>query len=142
MLRKARKSALRLGISNVEFIKSELEEILLPSDSVDLIISNCTINHAADKEKAWREIERILKKNGRFVVSDIYSTEKVPDAYRNDPRAVAECWAGADTRQAYFETLSRVGFKDIEVLEESELYKKGEIEVVSFTIAGKKKCCN
>jgi len=142
MLRKARKSALRLGISNVEFIKSELEEILLPSDTVDLIISNCTINHAADKLKVWSEIERILKKNGRFVVSDIYSREKVPDAYRHDPQAVAECWAGADTRQAYMETLSRVGFRDIEVLEESDPYKKGEIEVVSFTIAGKKKCCN
>lgn len=142
MLRKARKSASRLGIRNVEFIKSELEEILLPSDSVDLIISNCTINHAADKLKVWSEIERILKKNGRFVVSDIYSTEKVPDAYRDDPQAVAECWAGADTRLAYMQTLSRVGFKDIEVLEESDPYKKGEIEVVSFTIAGKKKCCN
>lgn len=142
MLRKARKNADKLGVSNVRFIKSELEDIRVSSDSVNLVISNCTINHASDKQKVWSEIERILKKNGRFVVSDIYSVSEVPDAHRNDPQAVAECWAGATTKQEYLDTLTRVGFKEIEIIEESDPYKKGQIEVVSFTIAGKKRCCN
>jgi SAM-dependent methyltransferase len=141
MLKKARKNAEKLGISNVEFVKSELEDLKLESDSVNLLISNCTINHASDKYRVWREVERILKNSGRFVVSDIYALSEVPEAYRTDPQAVAECWAGAVTREEYLETLNRVGFKSIKIIEESKPYAKGEVEVVSFTIAGKKKCC-
>ena len=141
MLRKARKNAEKLGISNVEYVKSELEDLKLESGSVNLVISNCTINHAADKYRVWSEIERILKNSGRFVVSDIYALSEVPEAYRTDPQAVAEGWAGAVTREEYLETLYKVGFKSIEILEESKPYVKGEVEVVSFTIAGKKKCC-
>jgi arsenite methyltransferase len=142
MLKKARKNAVKLGIANVEFLHSELEEIRLESDTAHLVISNCTINHASDKFRVWSEIERILKKSGRFVVSDIYSITEVPEKYRNDPQAVAECWAGAVTKQAYMDTLERVGFTSIEIIEESKPYPKGEIEVASFTIAGKKRCCS
>jgi len=142
MLKKARKNAEKLGINNVEFVRSELEEIQLESDSAHLVISNCTINHASDKFRVWSEIERILKKSGRFVVSDIYSIGEVPEKYRSDPQAVAECWAGAVTKQKYLDTLSRVGFTSIEIIEESKPYPKGEIEVASFTIAGKKRCCS
>jgi arsenite methyltransferase len=142
MLKKARKNAEKLGIANVEFVRSELEEIRLESDTAHLVISNCTINHASDKFRVWSEIERILKKSGRFVVSDIYSITEVPEKYRNDPQAVAECWAGAVTKQAYMDTLERVGFTSIEIIEESKPYPKGEIEVASFTIAGKKRCCS
>jgi arsenite methyltransferase len=141
MLKKAEKNAAKLGFENVSFVKSELEDIQVGSGLVDLIISNCTINHAKDKLKVWSEIERILKNSGRFVVSDIYATAEVPEKYRNDPQAVAECWAGATTKEDYLQTLQKVGFKDIEVIEESTPYPKGEIEVVSFTIAGRKKCC-
>jgi len=141
MLKKAEKNAAKLGVTNVEFVKSKLEDIKIKSDTVNLIISNCTINHASDKFKVWSEIERILQKSGRFVVSDIYSIGEVPEEYRNDPEAVAECWAGATTKQDYLDTLTKVGFKDIEIIEESAPYAKGEIEVVSFTIVGKKKCC-
>lgn len=141
MLKKARKNADKLGISNVEFVKSGLEDLKLESGTANLVISNCTINHASDKYRVWSEVERILKNSGRFVVSDIYALSEVPEAYRTDPQAVAECWAGAVTREEYLETLNRVGFKSIEIIEESKPYKKGEVEVVSFTIAGKKKCC-
>lgn len=141
MLKKAEKNAAKLGIDNVSFVKSELEDIKVGSGLVDLVISNCTINHAKDKYKVWNEIERILKNNGRFVVSDIYATSEVPEKYRTDPQAVAECWAGATTKQEYLDTLQKVGFKDIKILEESAPYPKGEIEVVSFTISGRKKCC-
>jgi ubiquinone/menaquinone biosynthesis C-methylase UbiE len=142
MLKKAEKNAARLGVTNATFVRSELEDIRIGSDMVDLVISNCTINHAKDKYKVWSEIERILKRSGRFVVSDIYATAEVPEEYRNDPQAVAECWAGATTKQEYLETLQKVGFKNIEIIEESTPYPKGEIEVVSFTISGTKKCCS
>lgn len=141
MLKKAEKNAAKLGVTNVKFVKSELEDIKIETETVDLIISNCTINHAMDKHKTWSEIERILKKSGRFVVSDIYSIGEVPEEYRTDPEAVAECWAGSTTKQDYLDTLIKIGFKDIEIIEESTPYEKGKIEVVSFTIAGRKKCC-
>lgn len=136
MLTKARKNAEKFGIENVEFRKSNLEVIPLEPDSVDLLISNCTINHADDKQTVWNEIHRVLKPGGRFVVSDIYSLQEVPDEYRNDPAAVAECWAGSVTRKAYVSQLESAGFSDVQILEESEPYEKGQIEVVSWTILG------
>lgn len=141
MLDKAMKNATKLGVSNVKFIKSQLEELPLPDKHINLVISNCTINHAADKQKVWNEISRILKKGGRFVVSDIYSSEPVPEEYKNDPVAVSECWAGAVTKDEYLKQLETAGFSDIMILEESKPYKKGKIEVSSLTITGKIKCC-
>jgi len=142
MIRKAEKNAEKLGVNNVKFVRSELEDIKIDSEKVDLIISNCTINHASDKYKVWSEIKRILKKSvGRFVVSDIYATDEVPEEYKKDPQAVAECWAGATTKEEYMDTLVKVGFKDIEIIEESAPYDKGQIKVVSFTVAGRRACC-
>ncbi len=143
MLQTAQKNAAKLGVSNVSFIRSDLESITIPGGIADLVISNCTINHAADKHKVWSEIFRMLKPGGRFVVSDIYSLEPVPAQYRNDPVAVSECWAGAVTREEYLKTLDETGFKGITILEESKPYPKGLIHVASFTIFGskEKKCC-
>ncbi len=144
MLEKASQNAAKFGVKNVRFVRSELEKMDLPDDVADLIISNCTINHAGDKQAVWNEIFRILKKGGRFVVSDIYATQPIADEYRNDPVAVSECWAGAITREEYMETLKNAGFSKIEIIEESSPYKKGQAEVASFTIAGYKSsgCCS
>jgi arsenite methyltransferase len=136
MLSKARRNAEKLGVENVRFIKSELENLPLEDNSVNLVISNCTINHANDKQAVWSEVFRLLKKGGRFVVSDIFSLQDVPEIYRNDPEAVAECWAGAIRKDLYFRILSECGFTKVEILEESLPYPKGKIEVASFTIAG------
>ncbi len=143
MVEKARQTAERLGVANASFLKADLESIPLPPESVDLVISNCTINHAADKEAVWREIFRVLKPGGRFVVSDIYSIAPVPEEFARDPEAVAECWAGAATRDEYFRHLSRAGFREVSVQSESQPYAKGRIQVVSFTISGarEKRCC-
>jgi ubiquinone/menaquinone biosynthesis C-methylase UbiE len=143
MLKRAEKTARKTGVQNVKFLKSELETIPLENESVNLVISNCTINHASNKQRVWDEIYRVLKHGGRFVVSDIYATREVPEKYKNDPQAVAECWAGSDTRDVYLKTLNRTGFKNVTILEESSPYPKGSIEVVSFTIASEKpeKCC-
>lgn len=144
MLQKAASTALKMNIGNVKFIKAELDKLPLEDNSIDLIISNCTINHASNKQLVWNEIYRILKTGGRFVVSDIYSTLPVPEKYKNDPQAVSECWAGSVTREVYMNQLKIAGFANVEILEESKPYPKGEIEVSSFTIRAfkKKSCCN
>lgn len=138
MLEKARRNAEKFGATNVSFVRSELEKLELPDKTADLVISNCTLNHASDKQAVWNEIYRILKKGGRFVISDIYATSTIADEYRNDPVAVAECWAGSVTRSEYMQHLERAGFASVEILEESAPYSKGNAEVCSFTIAGKK----
>jgi len=139
MLEKAEGLLKKFDIKNAEFIRSELEDIKLGDSIADLIISNCTINHAADKDKVWSEIYRMLKAGGRFVISDIYSLSTVPDEYRTDPQAVAECWAGSVTRAEYLATLENTGFADIRIIEESAPYAKGKIDVASWTITGYKR---
>jgi arsenite methyltransferase len=138
MLESARKRAERLGVHNAGFVKSELEEIDLDDEVADFVISNCTINHARNKQAVWKQIFRILKPGGRFVVSDIYANVEVPEEYRNDPTQVAQCWAGAATRDEYLQTVLRTGFVNIEIVEESLPYDKGKIQVASITLAGKK----
>ena len=147
MLATARDNARKFGVENVEFKRSDLEKIDLPDHTANLVVSNCTINHASDKTAVWDEIYRVLKNGGRFVVSDIYATSPIPEEYRNDPVAVAECWAGSVTRNEYLGTLGKAGFRSITILEESKPYPKGKVEVCSFTIAGEKpkaksSCCN
>jgi ubiquinone/menaquinone biosynthesis C-methylase UbiE len=139
MIKKSVDTSRRLGVKNVDFIQSTLENIKLPSASADLVISNCTINHSSDKQKVWNEVNRILKKGGRFVVSDIYALTPVPDEYKNDPAAIAECWAGSVTRTEYLDQLRNAGFAAPEIIEESDPYKKGKVMVASWTIAGTKK---
>jgi arsenite methyltransferase len=136
MLQKARNTAERLGVTNVMFISSPLEKISIDNNIADLVISNCTINHSSDKQSVWKEVFRILKKGGRFVVSDIYSVNPVPDEYKNDPVAVSECWAGSVTREVYLRQLQEAGFNSIKVIEESKPYEKGKITVSSWTVTG------
>ncbi len=138
MIEKATQTAEKLEVSNVKFIKSTLEDIILNDAIADLVISNCTINHAENKQKTWNEIFRILKKGGRFIVSDIYATSTIPEEYRNDPVAISECWAGSVTRGEYLEQLAQAGFTSLEIIEESDPYPKGQVMVCSWTIAGKK----
>ena len=138
MLQKARNTADRLGITNVAFIHSSLEKIDLTGGIADLVISNCTINHSTDKQTVWNEIFRILKDGGRFIVSDIYSTEPIPEEYRSDPVAVSECWAGSVTRDEYLEQLRKAGFSSVLVIEESAPYEKGMVLVSSWTITSQK----
>ena len=138
MIQKATGTASRLGITNVEFIHSPLERIKLGDNIADLIISNCTINHASDKQAVWNEVFRVLKKGGRFVISDIYALDQIPEEYRSDPAAIAECWAGSVTRDEYLEQLSVAGFSSVRIIEESTPYEKGKVMVSSWTVAGEK----
>ena len=138
MVKKARTNLEKFGVTNAEIIQSEMESLPLNDNSVNVTISNCTINHSSNKEAVWSEVFRVLKPGGRFVVSDIYATAPIADEYRNDPQAVAECWAGAVTRAEYLTMLEETGFTNIKILEESEPYAKGMAEVASFTVYGEK----
>ena len=147
MINKARKTAVRLGVKNVEFIQTDLSTIPLDDKSVDIIISNCVLNHVIDKQQIWNEIYRVLKKGGTFTISDIFSSVQVPPEYAHDPEAVAEavaeCWAGSVTKEVYLDTLAKAGFTELTIIEESEPYKKGKIDVSSFTISGTRtRCCS
>ena len=144
MIRKATTTAAKMGVENVKFVLADLEQIPLESEIANLIISNCTLNHVSNKPKVWAEIYRLLKNGGRFVISDIYSSEPVPEEYANDPEAVAECWAGSVTRAEYLNLVKSAGFRYVKVLEESQPYPKGKIQVSSFTITAEKdefSCC-
>lgn len=144
MIEKANRNKDKLDIKNVGFIYSDLENIKLPGKIADLIISNCTLNHASDKQKVWNEINRILKPGGRFSISDIYSINPVPSEYSSDPVAISECWAGAVTKKEYIQQIENAGLSVVSIVEESVPYTKGKIEVASFTILGQKpgtKCC-
>ncbi len=136
MLDKARRTADKLGVNNVTFLKADLAALPIGDAEVDWVTSNCVLNHADDKRAVWKEIARVLKPGGRFVVSDIYATEPVPEAYRNDPEAVAECWAGAILKSEYLDAIGSAGLTNISILEESAPYEKGKIKVASFTISG------
>ena len=138
MISKAVSTAEKLGVTNVRFMQSPLEKLNLKDSNADLVISNCTINHSADKQSVWNEIFRILKKGGRFVVSDIYSLIPVPEEFRTDPVAVSECWAGSVTREEYLDQLKNAGFSSVSIIEESTPYEKGKILVSSWTISGEK----
>lgn len=144
MVQKAVKTAAKMGVENVRFILSDLENIKLDNDLADLIISNCTLNHVADKPKVWKEIYRLLNNGGRFVISDIYSMQTVPEEYATDPVAISECWAGSITKSEYLKIIKNSGFNNLEIIEESKPYPKGKIEVASFTITASKyefSCC-
>jgi arsenite methyltransferase len=138
MIKKSNDTVNRLGVGNVKFIQSTLEKINLESNTADLVISNCTINHSEDKQAVWNEVFRILKSNGRFVVSDIYALNTIPEEYSKDPAAISECWAGSVTRDVYLKHLESAGFTSIAILEESKPYAKGKADVVSWTITGEK----
>jgi len=136
MLEKARRTAEKLGVTNVTFRKADLAALPLGDSEIDWVTSNCVLNHDADKAAVWREIARVLKPGGQFVVSDIYALEPVPEVYRNDPDAVAECWAGAILKSEYLAAIGNAGLTNINILEESAPYEKGKIKVASFTLSG------
>lgn len=138
MIAKGRANISKFNVKNASILQAELENLPLHDDSVNLVISNCTINHSTDKQAVWKEVYRILADGGRFVVSDIYATKEIGDEYKNDPEAVAECWAGAVTKDEYLDMLETAGFKNIIIYEESAPYEKGKAEVASFTISGHK----
>jgi 2-polyprenyl-3-methyl-5-hydroxy-6-metoxy-1,4-benzoquinol methylase len=122
MLALARDNQRKAGATNVEFLKGEIENIPLPDNSVDVIISNCVINLSADKDRVLREAFRVLKPGGRFAVSDVVTRGDVPDELRKDMLLWVGCIAGALDESDYRAKLAAAGFEAIGV-EPTRVYK-------------------
>ena len=123
MLALARENQQKAGVTNVEFLKGEIEQIPLPDDSVDVIISNCVINLSGDKDRVIAEAFRVLKPGGRFAVSDVVvKGADVPAEVRRSMELWIGCVAGALEEDAYRETLTRAGFEAIDV-EPTRVYR-------------------
>jgi len=135
MIDKAR-AAVPPFLTNVRFVSCDLAALDLQDASADVVISNCTINHAADKPAVYREIHRILRPRGRFVVSDVIAESELPESVRNDPAAWAACYGGAIPEPQYLGAISGAGFASVAVLSRSEPYEKGGVLVRSLTIRG------
>ena len=122
MLALARENQRKAGVTNVEFLKGEIEAIPLPNDSVDVIISNCVINLSADKDRVFAEAFRVLKPGGRFAVSDVVVRGEVPSQIRRSVELWIGCVAGALEESDYGAKLSKAGFEAIEI-EPTRVYR-------------------
>ncbi len=125
MLALARENQKKAGIENVEFLKGAIENIPLPDNSVDVIISNCVINLSGDKDRVLAEAFRVLKPGGRFAVSDVVVRGDVPQNIRKSMELWVGCISGALEENEYREKLARAGFESIGV-EPTRVYKVEE----------------
>jgi SAM-dependent methyltransferase len=112
MLDLARRNAAEAGVTNVEFLRGRIEEIPLPSASVDVIISNCVVNLAGDKRQVLREAFRVLKPGGRFAVSDVVTRGALPEEARRSMALWVGCIAGALDADEFVRLLHEAGFVD------------------------------
>jgi SAM-dependent methyltransferase len=115
MLALANRNKEKAGLTNVEFLKGEIENIPLPDNSVDVIISNCVINLSADKHRVLREAFRVLKPGGRFAVSDVVTRGEIAPEIRQSILLWVGCIAGALDEHDYRDELARAGFEKVEV---------------------------
>jgi ubiquinone/menaquinone biosynthesis C-methylase UbiE len=130
MLDLARANAADAGVENVQFLKGYLEDIPLPEASVDVVISNCVINLAGDKDKVLAEAARVLRPGGRFAVSDVIADEDMDDATRADMAAYTGCIAGALTEAEFRASLTAAGLTDIEIRETHRVHEQATSAIV------------
>jgi arsenite methyltransferase len=130
MLELARANAAEAGVENVEFVKGYIEDIPLPGESVDVVISNCVINLAADKRKVLAETARVLRPGGRFAVSDVIADPDMDEATRADMEQWTGCVAGALTREEFEEALRDAGLTDIEIRETHRVHEHASSAIV------------
>jgi arsenite methyltransferase len=130
MLELARANAAEAGVDNVEFLQGYLEELPLPDASVDVVISNCVINLAADKAVVLREAARVLRPGGRFAVSDVVADADVDEATRAEMGRWTGCVAGALTRAEFERALADAGLVDVDIVETHRVHAHAGSAVV------------
>jgi arsenite methyltransferase len=130
MLELARANAAEAGVANVGFVKGYLEEIPLPDASVDVVISNCVINLAGDKQRVLAEAARVLRPGGRFAVSDVIADEDMDEATRADMAAYTGCIAGALTEAEFRAALAAAGLADAEIRETHRVHEHASSAIV------------
>jgi 2-polyprenyl-3-methyl-5-hydroxy-6-metoxy-1,4-benzoquinol methylase len=147
MLALARENQRKAGVENVEFLKGEIENIPLPDNSVDVVISNCVINLSGDKDRVMREAFRVLKPGGRLAVSDVVTRGEVPAELRQNILLWVGCIAGALEDWRYVAKLAKAGFDDINVeptrvysIEDARTFLSGQgfdVDAIASAVEGK-----
>ncbi|MCK5669866.1 arsenite methyltransferase, partial [Candidatus Bathyarchaeota archaeon] len=133
MLDLARKGAQEMGLKNVEFRKGDIEDLPFGEAEFDVIISNCVINLAPDKDKVFREAYRVLKPGGRIAVSDIVTLGEMPEEMKKDMDSWASCVSGAIEANLYLDKLRDAGFTDVKIVSQ-----RGSGHVFSAEVEGHK----
>jgi ubiquinone/menaquinone biosynthesis C-methylase UbiE len=146
MIAKARANASKLGFINVDFVQGDIENMPFESELADVVVSNCVLNLVPDKQKAFSEIFRILKKGGHFCVSDIVLSGTLPERLKNDIVMYAGCVSGAILREEYLSIIEKAGFENIQVKKDrvieipDDIFKKyvteEEVEQIKQTKTG------
>ena len=147
MLALARENQRKAGVENVEFLKGEIENIPLPDNSVDVVISNCVINLSADKDRVLRETFRVLKPGGRFAVSDVVVRGEVPAEVQRSLEMWVGCIAGALRDDEYAAKLAQAGFESVSIeptrvynIEDARSFLTGEgidVDAIAPQVEGK-----
>jgi SAM-dependent methyltransferase len=127
MLRKARENAKNLGYSNVEFVKGDIEAMPFGDPVADVVISNCVLNLVPDKQKAFKEMYRVLKPSGHFCVSDVVIQGYLPDKILEEASLYAGCVSGAIQKEEYIEALKNEGFKEVTIQREKEVHVPDDV---------------
>jgi len=156
MLEKAQKNVAKLGFSNVEFVKGDIEKMPLADNQFDVIVSNCVLNLVPDKTRAFSEIMRVLKPGGHFCVSDVVTKGELPQKLQKDAEMYVGCVSGAIDMDQYVGIIREQGFRNIEIhkqkdvqipedilknylnTQELEAFSNAEIGIYSITISAKK----
>jgi arsenite methyltransferase len=133
MIARARENTKKSGFDNVEFRLGEIEHLPVPSNSIDVLISNCVLNLVPDKQRAFAEIFRVLKPGGHFCISDIVSSRELPDWLKGIAEAYAGCVAGAIPKGDYLDLIKETGFSQVAVASERRIHLPAELVAKSLT---------
>ena len=136
MLELARRNQREAGVENAEFLRGTIEEVPLPDDSVDVIISNCVINLSADKSLVFGEAARVLRPGGRFAVTDIVADEDMPETVRLDIEEWSGCIGGALTPADFERGLSEAGLEEVEIRETARVHEHAGSAIVRAVLPG------
>ena len=138
MLEKARKAAIKQGISNVEFRKGDIGSLPVESGTIDVILSNCVINLATDKEAVFREAMRVLRPGGKLAISDRVLKRELPPEALDDLDLWSSCVSGALLEREYLSLIEKAGFVDVRV-EDSNSYSRKDLEGMVDSVARRKR---
>jgi len=131
MVKKSKSIAKKYGYTNVEFRLGDIENLPIENDSVDIIISNCVINLAPDKNKVFSEAHRVLRNGGRMYVSDIVLLKELNKKQKNDKELLSGCVAGALLKQDYIDRIKKTGFK-VKILSEDKKISKTQYNGIAL----------
>jgi SAM-dependent methyltransferase len=156
MISKAKANATKLGFTNIEFVKGDIEDMPLESNIANVVVSNCVLNLVPDKLKAFAQIHRILKPGGHFSISDVVLVGELPEKLREAAEMYAGCVSGAIQKNDYIDIISNAGFSNITIqkekkvvvpdmvllnflnFEELKAFKQSNVGIYSITVYGEK----